>query len=338
MPYGSWRGNLQNFLDSTQFLIFDKTIEVLPHYSLSSRARFSSLGWAPDDIQVHFQNEKFDASQILERIGGRMDFDPPNGRKFCLVDRSLAGTDTDLSLSLKETDYFTIRSVLSKLTYDLRKEFGSLDPAVNRIPHSLCLHFLVRCGDGNVVCLLNERRKAYAGGTWSVSAEEQLKDSDLDMSYPLAALFRRALLEEIFGLSDDTVPLSNRWARIEDLVVSMRLWSVFVEDHISNFSLLGVYQLSLNTDHLRGRIKEFINDGSAARDLEGKLYVASQGELENLLISGSSAAVGLFSGEPTSVLSENLHWTARYRIFRLLRALKGGPLVPEVSTSARGGA
>ena len=314
------------------FLVFNQVIEVLPHYSLSSRATFASLGWMPDEIPVQFQNESFEASEILARVGGKRSYDPPNGRKFCLANRSLGGTDAALSLNLRETDYFTIRSVVSSLPFTLRIEFGSLDPAKSRIPHSLCLHFIVRCDDGSVLLLLNESRKAYSGGTWSVSAEEQLKDSDLTEPSPLVVLFRRAILEEVFGLSDESIPLEDRWARIEDHVRSTRLWSLFLEEHINNFSLLGVCQLSVKPLTLRGVIQQFINDGSAARDLEGKVYFTSRDQLEQLLIRGTATATGLFSGGETNVLAENLHWTSRYRMFRLLRALNGKPLAAPTTT------
>lgn len=312
------------------FLVFGRVIEVLPHYSLNSRARFASLGWTPDEIAIHFQNESFDASEILARVGGMKSFDPPNGRKFCLTDRSLGGTDAGLSLHVKETDYFTHRSVIANLPFSLRAEFGSLDPAKSRIPHSLCLQFIVRCDDGSVLMLLNETRKAYAGGTWSVSAEEQLNDEDLSDASPLLALFRRAVLEEVFGLSDKRIPLSTRWDQIKEHVRSVRIWSIFVEEHYNNFDLLGVCQLSLNPTKLRNVIRQLSDNGSAARDLEGKIHFTSREQLELLLIRGSASATGLFSDERTNILAENLHWTSRYRMFRLLRALSGKPLAPPI--------
>lgn len=310
------------------FLVFNRVIEVLPHFSLTSRASFASLGWAPDEIPVVFTNESFDASEILARVGGRKEYDPPNGRKFCLADRSLGGTDDALSLRLQETDYFTIRSVLSNLPFTVRSEFGSLDPAHSQIPHSLCLHFIARCSDGSVILLLNENRKTYSGGTWSVSGEEQLKDSDLDDASPLLALFKRALLEEVFGLSDERSSLSVRWARIEQHVRSLRIWSLFLEEHINNFSLLGMCQLSSPPATVRDAMKQFIDEGTAARDLEGKLHFVSTDQLEQLLIGGSASATALFSDQEERVLAENFHWTSRYRMFRLLRALKGEPLLP----------
>jgi len=309
------------------FLVFNRVIEILPHYSLNSRSGFASLGWRPDEILVDFKNEIFDASDVLTRIGGgKNSYDPPNGRKFCLVDRSLGGTDTALSLKLQETDYFTICSVISNLPFALRSEFGSLDPAQNRVPHSLCLHFIVRCGDGSILLALNANQKKYGGGTWSVSAEEQMKDSDLTASFPIDALFKRAILEEVFGLSDEKVPLVKRWAQIEEHIHSIRIWSLFLEEHLNNFSLLGVCQLSVTRTQLRIAIEQLINDGSASRDLEGKLFIASSDQIERLLILGSANVTGLFSDSCEEVLGESLHWTSRYRIFRLIRALNEGPL------------
>jgi hypothetical protein len=314
-------------LANEHFLVFDKVIEVLPHWSLRSRAKFQTLGWAPEEVEVLFSNRLFDAAPILRRIPWTQ-FDPPNGRKFSLVDRSLGATDTGLSLSIKETDYFTIRSVLSGLTFELRTEFGSLDPRNNRIPHSLCLHFIARCGDGKVLCMLNDDRKAYGSSMWSVSAEEQFSEVDLDSVHPIKALFRRALLEEVFGLRDKNIPLDARWSRVEASVRSMRVWSLFVEEQIANFTLLGVCQLNIDSDALRMFLVSLVEEGSAGRDLEGRLYLLNDQELRELLVTGESMAAGLFSGESATLRTENLHWTTRYRIFRLLRALDAAPLNP----------
>ena len=81
-------------------------------------------------------------------------------------------------------------------------------------------------------------------------------------------------------------------------------------------------------DSLRKFICSLTNEGSAARDLEGKLHVIAESELEQLLVRGDALAVGLFSDQEARVLAENLHWSSRYRIFRLLRALRGAPLTP----------
>jgi hypothetical protein len=244
------------------------------------------------------------------------------------------GTDTDLELKLQETNYFTIQSVVRDLPFARRREFGSLDPRKNRIPHSLCLHFVVRLADGSVICLRNEARKAYAQDTWSISAEEQIKAEDLSGSSPLQTLFRRAVLEEIYGLSDDGVPVDERWGRITDDVRCIRIWSLFVEENLNNFSLLGFCQLTCDTPGLKATIQQLANEGVGVRDLEGKLFTTSRTGLERLLIMGDCTVIGLFSGEQELLGAEQLHWTSRYRAFRLLRALSGGPLTPPQDVAA----
>jgi len=320
------------------FLVFNKVIEIRAHPNLGSRRPLSGLGWSPEEISVKFDQLPFDASKILAQIGGLKAFDPPNGKKFSVVDHSLLGTDTDLALHLKETDYFTILSVIHDLPLARRQEFGSFDPHDNRIPHSLCLHFIVRLADGSIVCLRNEDRKAYARNTWSVSAEEQIKAEDVTTNSPVQTLFRRAVLEEVFGLSDDKVPVDERWTRIEGNVSFIRIWSLFVEEHINNFSLLGFCQLSCKPPELKSVIKKLANEGVGVRDQEGKLFITSQTELECLLMKGNCKTTGLFSGDQVPVGAENLHWTSRYRAFRLLRALKGGPLTTPDNVAAFTGA
>lgn len=324
--------------ENEHFLVFNKAIEVRAHPNLGSRTNVYGLGWSPDEISVTFDHVQFDASDILARTGGLAEFDPPNGRKFSVVDRPLLGTDTDLALNLQETNYFTIRSVIRDLPFARRREFGSLDPQKNRIPHSLCLHFVVRLADGSVICLRNETRKAYAQDTWSISAEEQIKENDVTASSPVQTLFRRAVLEEVFGLSDDGVPVDERWARIADDVRCIRIWSLFVEENINNFSLLGFCQLICDPAGLKATIQRLANEGVGVRDLEGKLFTTSRTGLERLLIIGDCTAMGLFSSDKELLAAEQLHSTSRYRAFRLLRALNGGPLAPPQDVAAFKGA
>ena len=317
-------------LENANFLVFDKVIEVLPHQSLSTLSGLSNLGWDPCKIGVYFSGEFFDATDALEFAGGKRPFNPPNGRKFSLVDRSISGTDDLPTLHLKETDFFTLESIKPAIMKDpeVRAKLGSLDPARNHIPHSLCLHFLIRFSDGNVLCLYNDKRKAYGGGTWSVSAEEQLKDLDLQSLAPIETLFRRAVLEEVFGLSNDQTPVDQRWAQVSDTVSSLRIWSLFLEEHINNFSLLGVCQLSIVPDVFVQKYNQFVSQGSVARDLEGSLHIVEKNQLQRILIVGWGTARELFGTREPMIRAEKLHWTSRYRIFRLLRALEGRALQP----------
>jgi hypothetical protein len=204
---------------------------------------------------------------------------------------------------------------------ELRTEFGNIDPSENRIPNSLCLHFIVRLANGNILCMKRDRRTVYYASAWSFSGEEQLSDSDLVPQDKCLALFRRAFCEEVLALREE-IPLSERWDIAAPLVKNMRLWSVFIEERIFNFSLLGMYQLSVDEKGLAAIITGLVNTGKGSRDREGSVFVASQDMIQQLYYKGTGAAKALFSGETKTVTAEELHPTSRYRMFRLLRGLQ----------------
>ena len=232
-----------------------------------------------------------------------------------------------LGLEVSRTDYFTLRSVLPLVRGDasVRAEFGSLSPETNRIPHSLCLHYIVRLFDGKVLCMRRDKRAAYHASRWSFTGEEQLSDLDFTSVHAMQALFRRSFCEEVLALRDET-PLDERWEIAEKLVQSTALWSLFVEEGIQNWSLLGFYQLRCDAAELVAEHNRLVDRGIGTRDLEGAFYVVPHEALTELLVKGSCTATGLFSGEDVTVAAEDFHPTSRYRIFRLLRAVNRGSL------------
>jgi hypothetical protein len=76
-----------------------------------------------------------------------------------------------LVLDLQRTDYFTLMSILPSITQNsrLRMKFGSLHPPLNHIPHSFCLHFVVRFSDGNILCMRRHPKASYHKNLWSFS-------------------------------------------------------------------------------------------------------------------------------------------------------------------------
>lgn len=307
-------------------LIVGDAIEVLPHSTLQSKSDMSNIGWNPGDVIVDFNKKLFSVDEILSKCGGRKEFDPPSGRKFCLTSRSIGGTDDSLKLAVEETDFFTIQSVRPQVesSSDFRSSWGSLTPSKNRIPHSLCLHFLVRFSDGSLLALHNDPSKAYEGGSWSVSAEEQIKKTDIDDDRPIEHHFRRALLEEVFGLSNDQKPVNKRWEEVEHLVQGLRIYSLFVEERINNFCLLGVCQLVVNCDAFVKWTQSKILEGEYSRDKEGKMYWLPESEVEKLFAEDAGHAIWVFGDSSKLVTGKELHPTSRYRLYRLLKAVGGG--------------
>ncbi len=312
------------------YLVVGQAIETIPHPQLNSRAALELLGWDPADVDLIDRQTKYETAELSTRAGGLKEFDPPNGVKFALVGTSYITSDSPhLSLETERTDYFTLRSVLPFLKSDssVRSEFGSLDPSVNHIPHSLCLHFITRFSSGDVLCMRRDVRAAYHGGLWSFSGEEQVADRDFEVATPCLSLFQRTFCEEVLALRDET-PLDERWRIASPIVQTMRLWSVFVEERIHNYSLLGLFQLNCEPKEFVTLHNDLVNRGVGTRDREGDCYLVRHSDLLRLLVEGRCNATPLFMGAETEVLAENLHPTSRYRLFRLLRAVNRKPLEP----------
>jgi len=310
------------------YLVVGQAIEIIPHPQLNSRASLGELGWSPADVELTDRQILFAADELLAQAGGLKSFDPPNGIKFSLVGTSYVTSDSPrLSLSTARTDYFTLRSVLPfvKSSLSVRASFGSLDPPKNQIPHSLCLHYIVRFADGDVLCMRRDIRAAYHGGLWSFSGEEQVADRDFEAGTPCLSLFQRTFCEEVLALRDEA-PLEERWGIASPIIRHMALWSVFLEERIHNFSLLGLYQLNCEWDSFVELHNRLVNRGIGTRDREGECFRVHSSDLLNLLVDGRCRAFSLFTGSEAAVRAENLHPTSRYRLFRLLRAVKRRPL------------
>ena len=310
------------------YLVVAQAIEIIPHPQLNSRASLVKLGWNPSDVELTDMQIPFAADELLAHAGGLKSFDPPNGIKFSLVNTSYVTSDSPrLSLSTVRTDYFTLRSVLPlvKSESSIRARFGSLDPSKNQIPHSLCLHYVARFANGDVLCMRRDLRAAYHGGLWSFSGEEQVADRDFESGTPCLSLFQRTFCEEVLALRDE-VPLEERWQLASPIIKSMALWSVFLEERIHNFSLLGFFQISCDPDDFVRLHNSLVNRGIGTRDREGDCFLVTGSDLLSLLVEGRCRAVPLFTSSEAEVRAENLHPTSRYRLFRLLRAVKRRPL------------
>ena len=310
-------------------LVVGQAIEVISHPEINSRFELSKLGWRPEDVEIRDLQLCFDATSIVENSGGLKSFDPPNGKKYSLVETSFVTSDSPhLALSTKSTDYFTIKSILPTLRCNpaIRAEFGDLNPTLNRIPHSLCLHYLVRFANGDVLCMKRDSRAVYHGDRWSFSGEEQVSELDFESDTPCLTLFQRTFCEEVLPLRENR-PLVERWREASPIIERMALWSVFLEEEIHNFSLLGFYQVNCDPEEFCAYHKDLVAKGVGTKDTEGKYYIARESDLIGLLVAGNCMVSPLFAAtEKVEVLAQNLHPTSRYRVFRFLRALNRGPL------------
>lgn len=306
------------------YLVVGKNIEILAHPNLNTMASFRSLGWDVGEVGARNLHQGREFSQLLDCVGGLREFEKPNGLKYGLATRPFITLDAPIPhFDFYTTDYFTIRSVMEHLKDDphLRYEFSDPDPARHGIPHSVALQYIVRFVDGDLLCLRRDERTAYQAGRWSFSGEEQLNESDFAHDSPIEALFKRALCEEVFAFRDDNPgTLSRRWDKISQHVEIMRLWSVFLEEYVGHFQIFGVCQLNTTAEQYFREYEGLVEKG-LSRDIEGKLYTVSPSEAEALLVNGSCHVREFFRPVTAKLEDQNLHETARYRLWRLSLAL-----------------
>jgi len=310
-------------------LVSGNAIEIVTHPNLNSAVNPRDVGWDPKEIEI-IQDLEFDASEILSQAGGLREFEPPNHKKYCLVNLSFVTSESDhLSLILKETDFFTIETA-KRLLQDhpgVAEKYGHVSPAKNRIPSSLCLHFTVRLMSGEILLMKRVSGMSYHENMWSATGEEQLSEGDLSAEHPLERLFKRALGEEILHLGGvERHPEFMK--RIDEHIEYMRIYSIGVEWPIYNPAVFGAVQLVDDADALRETLKgrKRGSESYGQDDREGLFYTINKKEIENLLSSGRGTAKGVFNDLETTIEASALHPTTRYRLFRYLRTLKRGRL------------
>jgi hypothetical protein len=312
-------------------LVSDKAIEIVCHPNVNAAVRPDKVGWDPKDIEIEQTDLEFDAEDLINRAGGLIDAEPPNGRKFCLVNTPFITSESNhLKLTLKETDFFTIETVKSWLERDknLADRYGHVSPEKSLIPSSLCLHFTIRLSDGEILLMKRTKGMSYYENKWSASGEEQISESDLNTEYPIDTLFKRALGEEILHLGDvENFPEHIQF--IDNHIKYMRLYSIGTEWPLYNPALFGVIQLKNDRNSLRESLiaRKFGSEHSGQEDKEGIFYTINNDQAYELLLTGRAVAKALFNNTEEVVESHSLHPTTRYRLFRLLRTLKRNKLV-----------
>ena len=94
----------------------------------------------------------------------------------------------------------------------------------------------------------------------------------------METLFRRAFCEEVIPLRGE-IPLEQRWDKIKHLIKSKRLLSIFVEEAIFNFSLLGMYQLGVSKESFLDYYNTLLKNDIGTRDKEGDMFTISFDEI-----------------------------------------------------------
>lgn len=318
-------------------------VEISAHFNLTHASSLAEAGWSPEQVRLIEVTGNFDAGEVLRdaditaafeqyELGraeqGKLPILDPlnrNGVKFVVVNISPNVDERDdLTIALRRTDYVTIMRALPGITTcaHKRRQYGNPDPALNKIPNALGLHFTAVLADGNILTMLRENVDYYPN-TWSFSGEEQFKDSDLSIDEQKGAehFLLRAAAEEIFplaGAPNDTV-LKERMDRTRAMIRSMRVWSVLVDEPSVSFSLFGVIELGLTTDGYRNLLDEMLQTGQGSG--EGRTYVVALQDATRLFRGDRIAATAVWGHGQKEVTPDALHPTSRYRLGLLLEVL-----------------
>ncbi len=127
----------------------------------------------------------------------------------------------------------------------------------------------------------------------------------------------RAICEEFFPLSGSESGISKSYQEyLKPITDSMKVWSIFIESSIFNFSILGFVKFNITIDEYVNLYKNLLNKGVV--DKEGTVYYTSIEEARALLVNGECNMSGAFSKKRHLISLDDLHPTSLYRIFKLI--------------------
>lgn len=300
-----------------------------------------------DDVAVRVEHEFGQHFRIDQNLINKIK--PPSGAnntKYSLIETPLDYLDTSSRLCLKvhSTDYSTVKRfgelVRGDQNTELRHKLGSIFPEDQKIPNSLCLHFLVQLADGQILCMLRRKTSDYSQDQISISAEEQLAEIDMHAG-PEQAMnhwFRRALCEEIFPLrANDSGMLERHWKEVKSVVHAMRIFSVFYEEEYANYSLFGYIKLALDLEEYKEMFQTLARSYASGRDKEGSYFILSKHEAITFATTGRGKLRSIWS-DSELIFGENEscrpHSSSRYRLLTFLLSVGAidGRELPETST------
>lgn len=255
--------------------------------------------------------------------------DGANGNKFSLISSPVDYLDASslLVLRVHKTDYYTVKRFNELIqNKETRFKLSSIQPEEHRIPHSLCLHYLVQLSDGHIICLRRKANVDYAAEKISITGEEQLSSDDMENVDPLHSMghwFRRALCEEIFPLrATNKNQLEKNWQKIHPFVEALRVLSVFYEEKYANFSLFGFTRLSLDLEEYKEHFQKLAGNSLTGRDKEGQIFVLNKEEARKLITEGIATVQSLWGGgEHQQISDKHMHSSSRYRLLFFLQAV-----------------
>jgi hypothetical protein len=313
-------------------VVVGNTIELIKNPNLTSLKPLNMIGWRPADVTFRVTEERR-FQHILDAVGGiNPALTPPNGPKFGVARVPFVTNDSDEMpvFSFYRTDYFTQRSVTLAIERNalLRSRFANLDPVTNAVPQTASLQALVLFHNDDLLCMWRDKKADSEGDTWSFTFEEQTREEDFDSPgvYPGSAefLFRRALVEEVFGTRSTSISdIIAAWEKCEEYVIAHRLWGMFYEVATASFQFIGFYWLSALPKDLAAYQLQSKADGWLGTDPEGRFFVMSREEQMRLLETGSASVTGLHDSSDIRRVGGDspLHRTSLYRLWRLSLAM-----------------
>ena len=184
-----------------------------------------------------------------------------DGKKYMLTKNPKSFSDADtLELETKLCTYSQTCFYNENIATYTSFRNPLIDNAVRSLkinfPHSLCLHMILITSDNMALITERSGKVHWNPNTWSVSIEEQLKDTDFEDSSELVLRnWIKRTLEEELGLETDAYNIENA-----------KLLSVFLEANGLGISLCEYLELNIDSKTLDSIIEgkpriddEFVN-------------------------------------------------------------------------------
>ncbi len=290
---------------------------------------------------------RFDPELIDQSIHARI----ATSGKANLEKYSLVGLDPQynildeghrIALRLESTDFQTIMACLGRIgnVEDVsgrlltdravtRALHGNPEPQSNRVPNSLCLHYMLRFADDRYLSIHRHGGVAYDKLRISVSGEEQLQNSDFRQDFDSDTMGRwahRAVLEEVFpgrGHDVDNPEVQSLRERID----WVRCLSLIYEERFCNFAVVALVQLNCAVEEYVEIYRKSLRYAANFADYEGNRYWFGEKDIGDFFHSGRlrlrpfvASGAEIFAVSNTALESDSssrvfgLHSSSLYRL------------------------
>jgi len=260
--------------------------------------------------------------------------DHDNQHKFWLRDFVPPRMDNQIAaLRLTKTNWNDVRPYSSRANDDVEYRHRyvicdtsqGLTPANCVLPSIFCLHVIISFSD-NAVLALRRKGVSFETDTYSISAEEQMAQHDVDHggdSNIVEMWMRRTVCEEVFPLKDSykSDPVET-WYYVNDRVRSMELLSLIHEEKIGGWALVGHIRLTMESKEYPAHYMNMQKFRSDSHDIEGRQFCVDVKEINNLIHRGKAIGYSFQkSKNQWKFTVDELHPTALYRAIKYIRLI-----------------